>query len=139
MTTVEKHKEGETAEMVVPVYLSDAAIDLSFLGIGGIYNRVLKIIKMRWTNHGQGVYPYHILRDIGLVVQPEEIVEEKIEVEKVKVDKQKVEKARKLVSKLPESQRAHFLKQIDGFSEWAQDIPPDRILELILEHYRLKL
>src|SRR2546427_7283526 len=66
--TVEEHaKPGETIgeDVLLPIYLSDGAIHLEYYPIGGAFNRTLKVLKMRGTHHGEGVYPYIFARGVG--------------------------------------------------------------------------
>ncbi|MBI5000649.1 MAG: AAA family ATPase [Euryarchaeota archaeon] len=72
MATVEEHsKPGELigADVLLPIYLADGVIGLDYYPIGGAFNRTLKIIKMRGTHHGEGLYPYIFVRGIGVVVR----------------------------------------------------------------------
>jgi KaiC/GvpD/RAD55 family RecA-like ATPase len=72
MATVEEHsKPGEIIgeDVLLPIYLSDGVIDLEYYPIGGAFNRTLKIIKMRGTKHGEGVYPYIFARGAGVIVR----------------------------------------------------------------------
>ncbi|MDD4307591.1 MAG: ATPase domain-containing protein, partial [Thermoplasmata archaeon] len=65
VATVEEHsRPGEIIgeDVLLPVYLADGAINLEYYPIGGAFNRTLKIIKMRGTHHGEGVYPYIFAR-----------------------------------------------------------------------------
>src|SRR5207249_1898918 len=65
LCTVEEHaKPGETIgeDVLLPIYLSDGAIHLQYYPIGGAFNRTLKLLKMRGSHHGEGVYPYLFAR-----------------------------------------------------------------------------
>src|SRR5205814_4384050 len=81
LCTVEEHaKPGETIgeDVLLPIYLSDGAIHLQYYPIGGAFNRTLKLLKMRGSHHGEGVYPYLFARGVGIVVRssPTHIPEE---------------------------------------------------------------
>jgi KaiC/GvpD/RAD55 family RecA-like ATPase len=71
ITTEEHASPGETVgeDVLIPIYMSDGAVHLSYRPIGGAFNRALEIIKMRATRHGEEVYPYIFVRGIGVVVR----------------------------------------------------------------------
>lgn len=72
VSTVEEHtKPGETVgeDVLLPIYLADGALHLEYYPIGGAFSRTLKVIKMRGTHHGEGVYPYMFIRGMGVVVR----------------------------------------------------------------------
>ncbi len=71
VTTEEHASPGETMgeDVLIPVYLSDGAVHLTYRPIGGAFNRALEIIKMRATRHGEEVYPYIFVRGLGVVVR----------------------------------------------------------------------
>ncbi|MCK5310282.1 MAG: AAA family ATPase, partial [Thermoplasmata archaeon] len=72
MATVEEHsKPGEIVgeDVLLPIYLADGVISLEYYPIGGAFNRTLKIIKMRGTHHGEGVYPYIFARGAGVIIR----------------------------------------------------------------------
>ncbi|MCD4703129.1 MAG: AAA family ATPase [Methanosarcinaceae archaeon] len=71
ITTEEHAAPGETIgeDVLIPIYLSDGAVHLSYRPIGGAFNRSLEIVKMRATRHGEEVYPYIFVRGIGVVAR----------------------------------------------------------------------
>ncbi|TET89997.1 MAG: circadian clock protein KaiC [Methanomassiliicoccales archaeon] len=72
VSTVEEHtKPGEAVgeDVLLPIYLADGALHLEYYPIGGAFNRTLKVVKMRGTHHGEGVYPYMFIRGLGVVVR----------------------------------------------------------------------
>ena len=72
LCTVEEHaKPGEPLgeDVLLPMYLSDGAIQLEFFPIGGAFNRTLRILKMRNVHHGEGVYPYIFSKGVGIIVR----------------------------------------------------------------------
>jgi circadian clock protein KaiC len=72
VSTVEEHtKPGETVgeDVLLPIYLADGALHLEYYPIGGAFSRTLKVLKMRGTHHGEGVYPYMFIRGMGVVVR----------------------------------------------------------------------
>ncbi|MEE9115632.1 MAG: ATPase domain-containing protein [Thermoplasmata archaeon] len=72
ISTVEEHtKPGEAVgeDVLLPIYLADGAFHLEYYPIGGAFNRTLKVIKMRGTHHGEGVYPYMFVRGMGVIIR----------------------------------------------------------------------
>ena len=71
ITTEEHAAPGETLgeDVLIPLYLSDGAVHLTYRPIGGAFNRSLEIVKMRATRHGEEVYPYIFVRGLGVVVR----------------------------------------------------------------------
>jgi KaiC/GvpD/RAD55 family RecA-like ATPase len=76
ITTEEHAAPGETIgeDVLIPIYMSDGAVHLTYRPIGGAFNRALEIIKMRATRHGEEVYPYIFVRGIGVVVRTTPLV-----------------------------------------------------------------
>ncbi len=135
MATVEEHsKPGEIVgeDVLLPIYLSDGVFHLEYFPVGGAFNRTFKIIKMRGTSHGEGLYPYIFARGVGVVVRstPVEVKKEaKQEFDKSfdeSIDRAKaMDVSENLIGKL-ETMR----------DEWNYDYPPDELLEIILSPYR---
>jgi circadian clock protein KaiC len=76
ITTEEHASPGETVgeDVLIPIYMSDGAVHLTYRPIGGAFNRALEIVKMRATRHGEEVYPYIFVRGIGVVVRTTPLV-----------------------------------------------------------------
>ncbi|WMW23161.1 ATPase domain-containing protein [Methanolobus mangrovi] len=76
ITTEEHSSPGETVgeDVLIPIYMSDGAVHLTYRPIGGAFNRALEIIKMRATRHGEEVYPYIFVRGVGVVVRTTPLV-----------------------------------------------------------------
>jgi len=55
--------------ILVPVFLGDSVIHLKNIGYGEAFNRTLRIIKHRGSWHAEGVFPYRILRGIGIFIE----------------------------------------------------------------------
>ena len=72
LTVVEEPKgfeSGETAaDTETALYLSDSIFHLQFLGLGGLFNRTLRILKCRGTKHGESVYPFVFTRGNGITI-----------------------------------------------------------------------
>jgi KaiC/GvpD/RAD55 family RecA-like ATPase len=72
LATAEEHGQpgaGLGADVMLPVYLADGVIHLEYYPVGGAFNRTLKILKMRGTQHGEELYPYTFVRGAGAVVR----------------------------------------------------------------------
>lgn len=81
LATVEEHTQPGAAlgqDVLLPIYLADGVIHLEYYPIGGAFNRTLKILKMRGTQHGEELYPYIFVRGAGAVVRtsPVEVAKE---------------------------------------------------------------
>lgn len=85
--TVEQHTStGEDLiekDVSVPVFLSDAAVLLRYLGLGEEYDRLFRVIKMRTSPHGSKNYPLEILPGLGVVVFSETPEEKDVESKKM--------------------------------------------------------
>lgn len=66
IVTIEKGF-GETLARI-PLFLSDSIIELEHIGLGGIYNRTLKIRKFRGSAHSEMPQPIGFEENKGLVV-----------------------------------------------------------------------
>jgi circadian clock protein KaiC len=137
LATVEEHaKPGETIgeDVLLPIYLADGAIHLEYYPIGGAFNRTLKIIKMRGTNHGESVYPYIFARGLGVIIRttPIEIVKEDSEDYGAVFDK-----AIKTAKDLKASEST--IKQLQITKEsWSYDYSPEEILQILFDSLKLK-
>lgn len=135
MATVEEHsKPGEIIgeDVLLPIYLSDGVFHLEYFPVGGAFNRTFKIVKMRSTNHGEGLYPYVFVRGAGVVVRstPVEIKEEEME-DYDKAFADAIETAKAI--DVPDD----IMDKLENMREqWNYDYPPDEILEIILTPYR---
>jgi KaiC/GvpD/RAD55 family RecA-like ATPase len=135
--TVEEHsRPGETIgeDVLLPIYLADGAMHIEYYPIGGAFNRTLKIIKMRGTNHGESVYPYIFARGLGVIVRttPIEIVKDVGKDYKDVFDKA-IKTAKDL--KAPES----MIKQLNITKEsWSYDYSPEEILQILFDSLKLK-
>ncbi len=74
LCTLEEHGAGDltSPEVVIPMYLADCVIHLRYRSDGANVNRELKIVKARSTRHSQLEHTYHIVRGLGLIVEPGE-------------------------------------------------------------------
>ncbi len=78
--TLEEPLNGNMSKpsVEIPIFLGDTVIHLKNIGYGEAFNRTLKIIKHRSSWHAEGVFPYRILKGIGIFVEGTAIVEKMI-------------------------------------------------------------
>lgn len=70
LITLEEPFIGEPTPLTnLSLFLSDSVIQLKNIGIGELYNRTLRIVKHRMSEHADGVYPYTIIEGAGIVVE----------------------------------------------------------------------
>lgn len=72
LTVVEESNRYRTGESIeeteTTLFLSDAIFHLQFLGLGGLFNRTLRILKCRGTQHGEDVYPFVFTKGNGITL-----------------------------------------------------------------------
>jgi len=138
LATVEEHaRPGETMgeDVLLPTYLADGALHLEYYPIGGAFNRTMKILKMRGTHHGEGVYPYIFVRGVGVIVRAS--ATEAVRLEEGKTYDEVFDRALKSA----ESSKAppYVLARIHGMKEnWDYAYSPEEALQILYESYRLK-
>ncbi len=68
--TLEEPLDGSMSSpsLTIPIFLSDSLIHLKRFGYGEAFDRTLKIVKHRGSWHAEGVFPYKILKGLGIVV-----------------------------------------------------------------------
>ncbi len=135
MATVEEHsKPGEIVgeDVLLPIYLSDGVFHLEYFPVGGAFNRTFKIIKMRGTNHGEGLYPYVFVKGAGVVVRSTPIeIKDETKADYDESFKSALETAEAI--DVPEI----MIEKIERMrKEWNYNYSPDEILEIILSSYR---
>jgi KaiC/GvpD/RAD55 family RecA-like ATPase len=137
LSTVEEHaKPGETIgeDVLLPMYLADGIIHLEYYPIGGAFNRTLKIIKMRSTHHGEGVYPYIFAKGVGVIVRSSPA--EPIELEGKTYDEMFDEAIRTSEAKDAPAPLVEKLKAMKA--SWAYSYSPEEVLQIIFASYGLK-
>ena len=127
---------GETIgeDVLLPIYLSDAVFHLQYYPIGGAFNRTLKIIKMRGTAHGEGVYPYIFSRGAGAIVRSTPI-------EVSKKERANFDAVFDEAIKTAESMKApaHIIERIKTMKEgWVFNYSPEEALQIVFDTYKLK-
>lgn len=138
MATAEEHsRPGELVgeDVLLPIYLADGVIGLDYYPVGGAFNRTLKIIKMRGTHHGEGLYPYIFVRGAGIVVRTSPV--EAPKAESGKDYNQIFDEAIKTAEfiKAP----AHVIEKLRMMKTgWTYDYSPEEALQVIFDSYGLK-
>ena len=76
VVTLEEPLNGDlnSPSITVPVFLGDSVIHMKNIGYGEAFNRTLRIIKHRGSWHAEGVFPYRILRGLGIVVEGSSLI-----------------------------------------------------------------
>src|SRR6266699_702122 len=129
-------KAGETIgeDVLLPIYLSDGAIHLEYYPVGGAFNRTLKLLKMRGSHHGEGVYPYLFARGVGIVVRasPSPIPEEQTRSHAKTFDEaiktaEAMKAPARVVERIKKMQRS-----------WDYDYSPEEALQILFNSYGLK-
>ena len=138
VATVEEHsRPGEIVgeDVLLPVYLSDGVINLEYYPIGGAFNRTLKIIKMRGTHHGEGVYPYIFARGAGAIIRTSP--SEAVKVEETEDFSDTFDEAIKTAEfiKAPESVIEKIKRMKDG---WTYNYSPEEALQVMFDSYGLQ-
>lgn len=133
VAVLEQPANGKTTEngCAMPLYLSDTVIYLQYLGFGELYNRTLRIIKHRGSNHGEGLYPYSIEKGLGIVVMPSEK-----QIECVRPKNKFDDKFKKAIKRTESmgvlgkrlSARIEVLR-----NNWTRDEDPSEILDMVLK------
>ncbi len=136
-STVEEHsKPGETVgeDVLTPIYLADGAIHLEYYPVGGAFNRTLRIIKMRGTHHGEGVYPYMFARGLGAIIRATPV---EISTEEAKNYDGVFDKAIKTAAELNAPE--FVARQLKITKEyWDYDYSPEEILQVLFNSLNLK-
>jgi len=72
VAALEEHGASDLTglETVIPMYLADGVIHLRYESNGKTSSRTMKIVKCRSSRHSSLVHPYHIVRGLGLLVEP---------------------------------------------------------------------
>ena len=97
LSTLEEHNTFGTlkgAEAIIPMYLADSVIHLSYMGLGFSLNRMVKIIKCRSSWHSEVAHPYNIIPGVGLAVH-------------------QIKEGRKKAFEIPKSVYDHLNKKIE--------------------------
>ncbi len=78
LITLEEPLDGNMSRpsVEIPMFLGDTVIHLKNIGYGEAFNRTLRIIKHRSSWHAEGVFPYRIMKGIGIFIEGTAIVRE---------------------------------------------------------------
>ena len=133
LTVVEENKGYETGESMeeteTALFLSDAIFHLQYLGLGGLFNRTLRILKCRSTQHGENVYPFVFTKGNGITLfLPEgDKLPDMKPLQYSSVFGEYINK----IKKLPENnQKGMIIKRIETMKgQWAYNESPELILD----------
>ncbi len=69
VATLEEHGSPNLSspETVIPMYLADTVLHLRYR-IAENFKREIRVVKMRGSRHSERVYPYRIIKGLGIVV-----------------------------------------------------------------------
>ncbi|MFP3908911.1 MAG: RAD55 family ATPase [Halobacteriota archaeon] len=69
--TLEEPPDGnlDNPSIIIPMFLASSVINLKCLGYGEAFNRTIRILKHRGSWHAEGVFPYKILKEFGIVIE----------------------------------------------------------------------
>jgi KaiC/GvpD/RAD55 family RecA-like ATPase len=138
LVTIERYNGNSAAiskEQNVPVYLSDAAIHLQYLGLGSGYNRSLRILKLRGSEHGEDTYPLHIIQGLGLVVS----VPEKKDEQESQDFSTEFEMAMEAVNRRSDPKSKEYLSTVLKIikEKWKYGFSPASALKELLNDYKI--
>ena len=117
-------EETETA-----LFLSDAIFHLQYLGLGGLFNRTIRILKCRSTKHGENVYPFVFTKGNGITIfLPES--DKLLDIKPLQYSSVFDEYINK-IKKLPENtQKGMILKRLETMKgQWTYNETPKLILD----------
>lgn len=138
MSTIEEH--GATGDMtgsetIIPMYLADTVVHIYFAGLGSMGNRMIDIKKSRQSWHSEIAYPYRFVLGIGFVIDTSEMDGKRLK----KITPELKQRTYESVMNLPKPTADH-VKNIMKFLERADlgDMEPDRIIEMVIEDYKVQ-
>ena len=132
LCTLEEHGASDltTPDTVIPMYLADCVIHLRYKSDGRDVVREMKVVKARSSRHSQLAHPYHIVRGLGLIVEPGEY--RRVTTTKIP------SMIRQLLQRpdLPKPVADRLERMLDGLTdEDFRDLKPDQLLDLIRNEY----
>ncbi len=132
LCTLEEHGAGDltSPEVVIPMYLADCVIHLRYKSDGVNVNRELKIVKARSSRHSQLAHAYHIVRGLGLIVEPGEFVRST----SARIPAQ----LKQLLQRpdIPAAVRDRIERMLEGLTDGDfRSLKPEQLLELIRLEY----
>jgi len=138
LTVTEEPKGFETGaskvETETALFLSDSIFHIQFLGLGGLFNRTLRILKCRATKHGEDIYPFVFTKGNGITLFLPEVhkpptLEDRLQYSKI------FDEYHSKVEKKPESSiKNMILKRIELMkTQWTYSESPESILDEIIK------
>ncbi len=118
-------------------YLVDSVIDLRFVGQGKQYDHLLRILKMRGTDHERESFPIHFLKGLGIVLQLRDKTKKKVKGEPI--PDHLIKKLENVANNLSEKQRKILTERLSplysGREELPHLLPPEMIIDNLIEEY----
>jgi KaiC/GvpD/RAD55 family RecA-like ATPase len=115
----------------IPIFLGDTVIHLKNIGYGEAFNRTLRIIKHRKSWHAEGVFPYRILKGIGIFIEGTAIVKKMVR----HINLQEIlEELGYSISDVPDG----ALQRLNAFSDECVQCSDDeikKIVQMVIECY----
>lgn len=134
LVTLEKHGiEEKGRKGVIPLYLADSVTQLQNLGFGELYDRTLKIIKHRGSDHGEGLYPFDIFKGTGIIVETSDEHIEKLK-PKTKYQKTFKEAKERINQEFSGELKKSLIKRINLLEKnWTREQDPQKVIENIIQ------
>ena len=68
--TIEEPLSGsiDYPHIIIPAFLGDSLIHMKKLGYGNVLDKIIRILKHRNSWHAEGVFPYKIMKGLGIVI-----------------------------------------------------------------------
>jgi circadian clock protein KaiC len=136
VATVEEHsdlKMKELRDVSIPVFLADYAFLIQYIGLGDEYDRALRVLKTRGSDHISGAFPVVIVDGWGIVIvtPPRKPV-------KTKEILHAFQYAQEVLSQWDGKEKEIFKKRFEFLQRtWNRSKSPAEVIELILRSNRL--
>lgn len=133
--TLEEHSvEGRLTgeEITIPMYLADCVAHLRYVHPPHMTGRDIQVIKCRNSAHSRGIYPFRIVKGLGIVVEPGKVPGRK----EAKGTAKAREAVLKEIAKCPPTLKARAETAISHLAELGvgeKDI--SRVISLLLADY----
>ncbi|ADD08361.1 ATPase domain-containing protein [Candidatus Aciduliprofundum boonei] len=134
VATLEEHGPANLSapETAIPMYLADSIIHLRYRYVEDNTRRDLKIIKMRGSRHSEKIFPYKIVRGLGLVVMRGSYHMKHTRLNVEELEKKVMEKLKNASPIVQERVRKLISKLND---EDLEDINLDELADMLVEEF----
>ena len=133
VATLEEHGRLDLSspETIIPMYLADTVIHLRYRMTEN-FKREVRVVKMRGSRHGEGIYPYRIIKGFGVVIISGKEVRRRGREKTKQLESRIIEKMKK-ASPLSIARIKEILKEIDDRD--IENIDIDELAEAIAEEF----